>query len=37
MSAPDSEVAVEIRGQKVKCKVISTPFYKRPKAESKKA
>jgi aminomethyltransferase len=37
LSAPGSEVAVEIRGQKVKCKVIPTPFYKRPKAESKKA
>jgi len=34
-SAPGSEVAVEIRGQKVKCKVIPTPFYKRPKAGSK--
>ena len=30
-SAVDSEVAVEIRGSKVKCKVIPTPFYKRPK------
>lgn len=27
----DNEVAVEIRGQKVRCKVILTPFYKRPK------
>lgn len=25
------EVFVEIRGQKVKCKVVPTPFYKRPK------
>jgi aminomethyltransferase len=25
------EVSVEIRGQKVKCKVVPTPFYKRPK------
>lgn len=31
LSAVDTEVAVEIRGQKVKCKVIPTPFYKRPK------
>jgi aminomethyltransferase len=35
LSAPGSEVAVEIRGQKVKCKVIPTPFYKRPKPQSK--
>jgi len=34
-SAPGSEVAVEIRGQKVRCKVIPTPFYKRPKPEKK--
>jgi aminomethyltransferase len=25
------EVGVEIRGQKIKCKVVPTPFYKRPK------
>jgi aminomethyltransferase len=25
------EVFVEIRGQKIKCKVVPTPFYKRPK------
>ena len=25
------ELYVEIRGQKVKCKVVPTPFYKRPK------
>jgi aminomethyltransferase len=31
LSAVDSEVAVEIRGTKVKCKVVPTPFYKRPK------
>jgi aminomethyltransferase len=30
-AAVDSEVAVEIRGQKVKAKVVPTPFYKRPK------
>jgi aminomethyltransferase len=30
-SAVDTEVAVEIRGQKVKAKVVPTPFYKRPK------
>lgn len=30
-SQVDTEVAVEIRGQMVKCKVIPTPFYKRPK------
>ena len=27
----DTEVAVEIRGQMVKAKVVPTPFYKRPK------
>ncbi|HWR13985.1 MAG TPA: glycine cleavage system aminomethyltransferase GcvT [Terriglobales bacterium] len=30
-SAVDTEVAVEIRGQAVKAKVVPTPFYKRPK------
>ena len=30
-SVVDSEVAVEIRGQAVKAKVVPTPFYKRPK------
>jgi aminomethyltransferase len=30
-SAVGSEVAVEIRGTRVKCKVVPTPFYKRPK------
>ncbi|HVP63368.1 MAG TPA: glycine cleavage system aminomethyltransferase GcvT [candidate division Zixibacteria bacterium] len=30
-AAPDSVVAVEIRGQLVKCKVVAIPFYKRPK------
>ncbi|HMG03750.1 MAG TPA: glycine cleavage system aminomethyltransferase GcvT [Edaphobacter sp.] len=30
-SAADSEVAVEIRGQMVKAKVVPTPFYKRVK------
>jgi glycine cleavage system aminomethyltransferase T len=25
------EVFVEIRGQQVRCKVVPTPFYKRPK------
>ncbi len=30
-STLDTEVAVEIRGQKVKAKVVPTPFYKRPK------
>jgi aminomethyltransferase len=34
LSAVDTEVAVEIRGQKVKCKVVPTPFYKRPKKTS---
>ena len=29
--ALDTEVAVEIRGQMVKAKVVPTPFYKRPK------
>ncbi len=31
-AAVDTEVAVEIRGQLVKAKVVPTPFYKRPKA-----
>jgi aminomethyltransferase len=30
-SAVDTEVAVEIRGQRVKARVVPTPFYKRPK------
>jgi aminomethyltransferase len=30
-STLDTEVAVEIRGQAVKAKVVPTPFYKRPK------
>ena len=30
-AAVDTEVAVEIRGQLVKAKVVPTPFYKRPK------
>jgi aminomethyltransferase len=29
--APDTELAVEIRGQLVKAKVVPLPFYKRPK------
>ena len=29
-----NDVAVEIRNQPVKCKVIPTPFYKRPKKQS---
>jgi aminomethyltransferase len=33
-STVDSEVAVEIRGQAVKARVIPTPFYKRPKKTS---
>jgi aminomethyltransferase len=33
-SAIDSEVAVEIRNQPVKCKVVPIPFYKRPKKQS---
>lgn len=33
-SALDSEVAVEIRNQPVKCKVIPIPFYRRPKRQS---
>ncbi|MGA2988926.1 MAG: glycine cleavage system aminomethyltransferase GcvT [Candidatus Korobacteraceae bacterium] len=35
LAAIGGEVAVEIRGQKVKCKIIPTPFYRRPKAEKK--
>ena len=30
-TAVDTEVAVEIRGQMVKAKVVPMPFYKRPK------
>ncbi len=30
-TALDTELAVEIRGQMVKAKVVATPFYKRPK------
>ena len=33
-SAVDSVVAVEIRNQPVKCKVVPIPFYKRPKKSS---
>ena len=33
-SAVDTEVAVEIRNQPVKCKVVPIPFYKRPKKQS---
>jgi aminomethyltransferase len=33
-SAVDTEVAVEIRNQPVKCKVVALPFYKRPKKQT---
>ena len=33
-SAVDTKVAVEIRNQPVKCKVVPIPFYKRPKKQS---
>ncbi len=33
MSAVDTVVNVEIRGQKVKAKVVSTPFYRKPKKQ----
>ncbi|HEX8812234.1 MAG TPA: glycine cleavage T C-terminal barrel domain-containing protein, partial [Terracidiphilus sp.] len=33
-SAIGNEVAVQIRNQPVKCKVVPTPFYKRPKKQS---
>jgi len=33
-TALDTEVAVEIRGQMVKAKVVPTPFYKRPKKQA---
>lgn len=33
-SAINNQVAVEIRNQPVKCRVIPTPFYKRPKKQS---
>ncbi|WP_171253068.1 glycine cleavage T C-terminal barrel domain-containing protein, partial [Acinetobacter baumannii] len=29
---PGTELDVEIRGKRVKAKVVPTPFYKRPKA-----
>jgi glycine cleavage system T protein (aminomethyltransferase) len=32
-SAADTEVAVEIRNQPVKCKVVPIPFYKRPRKQ----
>jgi len=35
VSEVGNEVAVEIRGQKVKCKIVPIPFYKRPKPEKK--
>jgi len=34
LAALDAEVAVEIRNQPVKCKVVPIPFYKRPKKQS---
>jgi aminomethyltransferase len=34
LSALDTEANVEIRNQMVKCKVVPTPFYKRPKKTS---
>ncbi len=33
-ATPDTELAVEIRGQLVRAKVVPTPFYKRPKKPS---
>ena len=33
-SAFDTEVAVEIRSQPVKCRVVPIPFYRRPKKQS---
>ena len=30
-AAPDTELAVEIRGQLVRARVVALPFYKRPK------
>ena len=33
LSSIGTEVFVEIRGQQVKCKVVPTPFYKRPKKQ----
>ena len=32
-AAPDTVLSVEIRGNKVKAKVVPTPFYKRPKKQ----
>ena len=34
LSSIGTEVFVEIRGQQIKCKVVPTPFYKRPKKAS---
>ena len=34
LAALDTEVAVEIRNQPVKCKVVPIPFYRRPKTQS---
>jgi len=34
LAALDTEVAVEIRNQPVKCRVVPIPFYKRPKKQS---
>ena len=34
LSQIGTEIFVEIRGQQVKCKVVPTPFYKRPKKTS---
>ena len=36
-ATPDTELAVEIRGQMVKAKVVPTPFYKRPKKTASSA
>jgi aminomethyltransferase len=34
-AAEGTEVGVEVRGQIVKCKVVPTPFYKRPRASQR--
>jgi aminomethyltransferase len=31
LASPGSEIAVEIRGQKVPARVVETPFYRRAK------
>lgn len=34
VAAPDTELTVEVRGNKVKAKVVPTPFYRRPEKQN---